>query len=56
VTELLPMNHFFRIHRSYLVSLDKMREVSKNRVRIGDTYLPVGDTYKDDFFRRLGEK
>ncbi len=56
VTELLPMNHFFRIHRSYLVSLDKMREVSKNRVRIGDTYLPVGDTYKDEFFRRLGEK
>ncbi len=55
VTELLPMNHFFRIHRSYLVSLDKIREVTKNRVRIGDTYLPVGETYKDEFFRRLGE-
>lgn len=55
LTELLPMSHFFRIHRSYLISLDKIREVTKNRVRIGDSYLPIGDTYKDDFFRRLGE-
>jgi two-component system, LytTR family, response regulator len=52
--EMIPMSHFFRIHRSYLVSLDKIKEVTKNRVRIGDTYLPVGDTYKEDFFRRLG--
>jgi len=52
--EILPRSHFVRIHRSYLVSLDKIREVSKNRVRIGDVYLPIGDTYRDEFFNRMG--
>jgi len=55
LTEMIPMNHFFRIHRSYLVSLDKIKEVTKNRVRIADAYLPIGETYKDDFFKRIGE-
>lgn len=55
IMELLPMNHFARIHKSFMVSLDKIREVSKNRVRIHDTYLPIGETYKDEFFRRIGD-
>lgn len=54
IQEMLPVSHFARIHRSYLVSLDKILEISKNRVRIGDRYLPIGEAYKQDFFRRLG--
>ena len=47
--EKLPKN-FMRIHRSYIVNLDKIQEVNKNRVIIdADTYLPIGDSYKDQF-------
>lgn len=47
--ERLPSN-FMRIHRSYIVNLDKIQEVNKNRVIIdADTYLPIGDSYKDQF-------
>lgn len=56
LTELIPMAHFSRIHRSYLVALDKIREVTKNRVRIGETYLPIGDSYVEEFFKRLEQK
>lgn len=47
--ERLP-DHFMRIHRSYIVNLNKIQEVNKNRVIMdADTYLPIGDLYKEGF-------
>ena len=51
--ERLPQN-FMRIHRSYIVNLDKIEEVNKNRVIMDrNTYLPIGDSYKEQFNRYL---
>ena len=51
--ERLPQN-FMRIHRSYIVNLDKIKEVNKNRVILdADTYLPIGDSYKEAFNRYI---
>ncbi|MCR4604352.1 MAG: LytTR family DNA-binding domain-containing protein [Prevotella sp.] len=47
--EFLP-DHFMRIHRSYIINLDKVQEVNKNRVIMGpDEYLPIGDNYREAF-------
>ena len=47
--ERLPDN-FMRIHRSYIINLDKIQEVNKNRVIMdSDAYLPIGDLYKETF-------
>ena len=47
--ERLP-SHFMRIHRSYIINLTKIQEVNKNRVIMdADTYLPIGDMYKEKF-------
>ena len=47
--ERLPA-HFMRIHRSYIVNLNKIQEVNKNRVILdAQTNLPVGDLYKEAF-------
>ena len=47
--EKLPPN-FMRIHRSYIVNLDKIQEVNKNRVIMdSDTSLPIGDSYREQF-------
>ncbi len=47
--EHLP-DYFMRIHRSYIVNLNKIQEVNKNRVIMDkDTYLPIGDLYKEAF-------
>ena len=47
--ERLP-DTFMRIHRSYIINLTKIQEVNKNRVIMDqDTYLPIGDLYKDSF-------
>jgi len=54
--ERLPKN-FMRIHRSYIVNLDKIQEVNKNRVIMdADTYLPIGDMYKEAFQQYIDEK
>ena len=47
--EKLP-DSFMRIHRSYIVNLNKIQEVNKSRIILdADTYLPLGDLYKEAF-------
>ena len=47
--ERLPKS-FMRIHRSYIINLKKIQEVNKNRVIMDrDTWLPIGDNYKEQF-------
>ena len=54
--ERLPDN-FMRIHRSYIINLDKIQEVNKNRIIMdAETYLPIGDLYKDAFQNYLDTK
>ena len=55
--ERLPTSTFLRIHRSYIVNLKKIQEVNKNRVIMdADTYLPIGDLYRDAFNDYLNTK
>ena len=46
-----------RIHRSYIINLKKIQEVNKNRVIMdADTYLPIGDLYREAFNEYLESK
>lgn len=54
--ELLPSNRFVRVHRSYIVALDKIESIERGRIFISDKVIPVGDTYRDVFFKIIGEK
>ena len=54
--ERLP-DYFMRIHRSYIINLTKIQEVNKNRVIMdAETYLPIGDMYKETFQAYLDTK
>ncbi len=49
--------HFLRIHRSYIVNMRQVQEVTKNRVVMdADTYLPIGDIYKESLGKYLEDK
>lgn len=57
IEEHLPSSKFMRIHRSFIVNLDKINEVKKNHVIIeGDISLPIGDNYKDAFLSYLNKR
>mgnify|MGYP002852157000 CR=1 FL=1 len=54
--ELLPSSRFLRVHRSYIVQKSKIRVVEHNRIVFGKTYIPVGDSYKEEFQAFLNER
>lgn len=47
--DVLPTENFIRVHKSYLVAINKIKSVERNRISIGETIIPVGDTYKEAF-------
>lgn len=48
--EKLPAERFLRVHRSYIVNVAHIREVSREGVLLdGGTILPVGDSYRQEF-------
>ena len=54
--ELLPSSSFIRVHRSYIVNLDQIRVIERNRIVFGKNYIPVSDSYKDKFTDFLNRK
>lgn len=47
--EMLPSDRFMRVHRSYIVQKEKIRIIEHNRIVFGNTYIPIGDSYKQVF-------
>lgn len=51
----LPPRRFMRIHRSFIVSLDKISSLTRNSIQIGTVTIPVSDQYKDTFNQFLSK-
>ena len=45
----LPADQFIRIHHSYIVSLEGIDSVHKDKVQVGKVFLPISDTYRKPF-------
>jgi DNA-binding LytR/AlgR family response regulator len=45
----LPDNKFMRVHRSFIVNLEKIDTIERSRIVFGKEYIPVSDQYKDRF-------
>lgn len=55
MTELLPSPGFMRIHKSFIISVDKIESIGKNDVMIAGKDIPVGGLYKEQFQQYLAE-
>jgi DNA-binding LytR/AlgR family response regulator len=53
LAETLPANKFLRIHKSYIVAIDRISTISRNRVMIGEKWIPVGENYRDAFRKQI---
>lgn len=49
----LPQEKFIRVHRSYLVSLDKINSVERNTVMIANQPIPISEGYRDRFYELI---
>ncbi|MFT3902223.1 MAG: LytTR family DNA-binding domain-containing protein [Niabella sp.] len=51
--EKLPAQRFMRVHRSYVIALDKIDYIEDRVVYIHNNPIPISDSYKDDLLRKL---
>jgi two-component system, LytTR family, response regulator len=51
--ENLPVKQFCRVHKSFVVAIDKIKSVERGVIIIADRRIPVSNTYKDNFFSKI---
>ncbi|MBP1640654.1 MAG: two component transcriptional regulator, LytTR family [Bacteroidetes bacterium] len=49
----LPRHLFARIHKSYMVSLQKIKLIEHHRIYMHDKVLPIGETYRQAFYQSI---
>jgi len=50
IEEMLPKDRFMRVHRSFIVNLEKVKVIERNRIVFDkNVYIPVGEQYKESF-------
>ncbi len=54
--EQLPASRFMRIHRSFIINLEKIDLIERNKVVIGNTSIAVADAYKETFQEYLTKR
>ncbi len=54
--QTLTYPQFVRIHKSYLIAVDKIKSIERNRVTIGNQILPIGESYRRQFFDVVDKK
>jgi len=52
----LPLKKFLRIHKSYIISLEKVGSLRGNEVVIGTHRIPIGKNYKDQLLKIINER
>lgn len=55
MAEKLPSDEFVRVHKSYIVSISKIGTISRNRIIMGEKYIPIGDNFKEEFYALLNK-
>lgn len=53
ILEHLPEKKFKRVHNSFVIALNKIESIERNRIKIGETLIPISDKYKDSFFSSI---
>jgi two-component system LytT family response regulator len=51
--QVLPAKLICRVHKSYMVSISKIDEIERSRIKIGDQIIPISETYREHFFGQI---
>lgn len=53
--DVLPDNKFVRVHKSYIISVEKIDSIGKKSLKVGEMNIPIGESYKKAFFDFLDD-
>ncbi|WP_114941084.1 LytR/AlgR family response regulator transcription factor [Mucilaginibacter endophyticus] len=54
--EKLPLSHFMRVHRSYIIALNHIQSYSASEIEIGGRLITIGNTYAKTVLKQLGSE
>jgi len=54
--ERLPKKQFIRVHKSFIVAVKKINSIERSRIYVGDAIIPLGDVYKEEFYKLIEGK
>lgn len=55
-SEALPAFNFFRVHNSFIVALDKINSIERDRIKIGEMPIPIIKAIKKDFYNKINNR
>lgn len=55
IEERLPSPTFFRVHKSFIVSMDKVESIRNLKITIGNNLIPMSENYSEAFFKAIGQ-
>jgi two-component system LytT family response regulator len=51
--KLLPSDNFIRVHKSYIVAINKIDNIERNIIKVREQRIPIGMSYREKFNREL---
>lgn len=55
IEEKLPIPDCYRVHKSFIVSLDKIESIRNLKIKIGNAQIPISESYSEGFFKTIGQ-
>jgi DNA-binding LytR/AlgR family response regulator len=56
IEDRMPAGLFLKVHRSFIISLPRIEFIEGNRIKIGNEFIPVGQSYRSDLETYLGSR
>jgi DNA-binding LytR/AlgR family response regulator len=53
MAEKLPAQRFFRVHRSYIIPLDRIQKIRHKVVMVADVDIPIGAAFEEEFLLKI---
>jgi DNA-binding LytR/AlgR family response regulator len=54
--KLIPPSLVCRVHKSYMVALNKIDSIERSRIKIADQLIPISETYREVFFQLINSR
>jgi two-component system, LytTR family, response regulator len=55
MADKLPLDAFIRVHKSFIVSINKINSIVRNRIVIGDKWIPIGENFREQFYKIMNK-
>lgn len=54
LAQQLPAKEFCRVHKSFMVAIDKIESIERDRIKIRQELIPISDTYRKELYQLIG--